>query len=479
MSVFKRRYKNRRGEVDEYLAYTVQFTDQSGITRRLRAFRDKAASEELERNVTRLVSLRSAGGMPDVQLNRFIEDCRPDIRDRLASWSVIDSQRAAGGKPLAVHVADWQVALAAKGNTPFYVRESAAKIERLARACGWRHLSDITADAFDHWRVDARESGLSIQSLNHYLTAARTFCNWLIRNGRLSKNPLAHLEKIIVTDKDRRRVRMASEDGELERLLAATMAGEEHHGLSGPERALLYRLAIETGFRWSECRSLVKASFNLGGNPPAVTVASGRAKNRKERTNPISRELAADLRAHMALFLPTAGAFPGLRTARRMGAEMLRADLEAAGLPYRDECGQVRDFHSLRKTFGTRLSRAGVPLPVAQRLLDHSTPELTANFYTGVMPADKAEAVARLPAITGSAGDEWSGKATSILEGLEKTGTQGGERLIAGGDTRVNECIGFFELSPPLVGGRLGGTANAMPAAVFGLGEAGKTIEGV
>ena len=301
----------------------------------------------------------------------------------------------------------------------------------------------------------------------------------MIRNGRLSKNPLAHLEKIIVTDKDRRRVRMASEDGELERLLAATMAGEEHHGLSGPERALLYRLAIETGFRWSECRSLVKASFNLDGNPPAVTVASGRAKNRKERTNPISRELAADLRAHMALFLPTAGAFPGLRTARRMGAEMLRADLEAAGLPYRDECGQVRDFHSLRKTFGTRLSRAGVPLPVAQRLLDHSTPELTANFYTGVMPADKAEAVARLPAITGSAGDEWSGKATSILEGLEKTGTQGGERLIAGGDTRVNECIGFFELSPPLVGGRLGGTANAMPAAVFGLGEAGNTIEGV
>ena len=32
-------------------------------------------------------------------------------------------------------------------------------------------------------------------------------------------------------------------------------------------------------------------------------------------------------------------------------AEMLRVDLEAAGIPYRDEAGQVADFHALRHSY--------------------------------------------------------------------------------------------------------------------------------
>lgn len=63
--------------------------------------------------------------------------------------------------------------------------------------------------------------------------------------------------------------------------------------------------------------------------------------------------------------------------------------LKAAGISYRDERGQVRDFHSLRKTFGARLARHGVPLVMAQRPLDRSDPELTASLYADVMPEDK------------------------------------------------------------------------------------------
>ncbi len=217
----------------------------------------------------------------------------------------------------------------------------------------------------------------------------------------------------MITNNDRRHIRRASDDSELEKLLSATMTGTVHHGLTGRERTLLYRLAIETGFRYSECGSLSKPSFDFSSDPPTVTVASGDAKNRKARTNPISPELAADLKEYMALFLPNTKVFP--RMQRGKGAAMLRLDLAAAGVPYRDEYGQVRDFHSLRKTFGTRLARYGVPLVMAQRLLDHSDPKLTANLYTGIMLEDKAAAVAKLPAITGTP--------ASSLETMKKMGT--------------------------------------------------------
>ena len=42
---------------------------------------------------------------------------------------------------------------------------------------------------------------------------------------------------------------------------------------------------------------------------------------------------------------------------------MLRLDLEAAGIPYRDDSGQVFDFHSLRCQSATLADQAGVLSP--------------------------------------------------------------------------------------------------------------------
>ena len=58
----------------------------------------------------------------------------------------------------------------------------------------------------------------------------------------------------------------------------------------------------------------------------------------------------------------------------RHGAEMMRHDLQAAGLPFEDERGDVFDFHSLRGQFITQLGRNGVPLVEAQKLARHSDP---------------------------------------------------------------------------------------------------------
>ena len=58
---------------------------------------------------------------------------------------------------------------------------------------------------------------------------------------------------------------------------------------------------------------------------------------------------------------------------------LLRKDLQAAGIPYRDASDRAADFHALRHTFITRLARSGVAPAVANSLARHSTITLTMN----------------------------------------------------------------------------------------------------
>jgi hypothetical protein len=68
------------------------------------------------------------------------------------------------------------------------------------------------------------------------------------------------------TVKDRRHERRALSREEGRRLLAATIAGDRHHGLTGEARALLYRFALAVGFRWNECFILRRSDFDSRGN---------------------------------------------------------------------------------------------------------------------------------------------------------------------------------------------------------------------
>ncbi|MHC4228661.1 MAG: tyrosine-type recombinase/integrase, partial [Planctomycetota bacterium] len=60
---------------------------------------------------------------------------------------------------------------------------------------------------------------------------------------------------------------------------------------------------------------------------------------------------------------------------------------------------ELRDFkfHDLRKTFGSVLAQTGVSTAVVQRLLEHSSPDLTNKVYTNVDPVLR-DAVDQMPA---------------------------------------------------------------------------------
>ena len=390
MAVFKRK---RGGKADS--GWTIQIVDHAGVKRRLPGFKTKSASEELDRAISRLVSIRQVNGSFSTEDNRFIESAPARIRDRLAKWNIIQGERAAAGKLLMVHVEDWRCSRVANGISKKQIANTVARTSKIIADCGWNAISDISASDIEKWREREKNSGVATMTLNHYLAAVKTFCNWLVEKKRLVENPIVHMEKMNAAT-DRRRERRSFTIEEIGRILAAAESGPETHGMAGPVRALLYRTAIESGLRWSELRSLTRASFDFDVETATVTIAAEDAKNQKEDTLPLRPELAGDLKAHMALFLPGAKAFPGMGN---KGAEMLRVDLEAAGVPYVDEYGLVGDFHAFRHSFGSLGAKAGIPLAVMQKLMRHSDPKLTANLYTHILVKDKADELAKLPTI--------------------------------------------------------------------------------
>ncbi len=62
--------------------------------------------------------------------------------------------------------------------------------------------------------------------------------------------------------------------------------------------------------------------------------------------------------------------------------ERFKRDLKKAGIPYQDALGRYADFHSLRKTLGTNLAKAGVPRRTAMSVMRHSDGKLTDKIYT-------------------------------------------------------------------------------------------------
>lgn len=236
--------------------------------------------------------------------------------------------------------------------------------------------------------------GVSIETTNHYLMAFKGFVTWCKRNRILAHNPLEGADKLNAAA-DRRRLRRAASPETLSRLLEAATVGPVVFGLSGPDRTLLYLTAINTGFRAGELASLTPLWFDFSATPPTVKVRANYSKRKREDTQVLRQDVAQALRAYVANRKPDQPLWPG--SWETNAAEMLRVDLEAAGIPYIDERGRVLDFHALRKSFITALVVGGVSAKVVQLLARHSSIQLTMETYTDASHLDLGSALDALP----------------------------------------------------------------------------------
>ncbi|MFC1766456.1 tyrosine-type recombinase/integrase, partial [Planctomycetota bacterium] len=152
------------------------------------------------------------------------------------------------------------------------------------------------------------ESGLAAGTSNAYLQAVKQFCRWMVQDGRASESPLTHLSRMNAKV-DRRHDRRALEPDEMRRLLKATLVAPKRFGMQGYERALLYRVAAETGLRAKELRSLKVSSFDF--KACTVSVRCSYTKNRNKAEISLRPDTAAELQSFFAGKLPDVKAFGG------------------------------------------------------------------------------------------------------------------------------------------------------------------------
>ncbi len=301
-------------------------------------------------------------------------------------------------------LAEWKASLLADGDAKEHVERQASRVQTIMDSCDFKTPSQINSAKVKQYLFERREAGgrdkpfrerFGIQTSNHWLTAIKTYCNYLVTVGVLAKNPLADLAKLNV-EEDVRRERTELPSSSTEKLLKHLANRKQTHArhfeLNVTDRRMIYELALATGLRASELASLTPNSFKLDATPPTVTVEAKFSKRRRLDVLPLRSETAKLLSTYLNGKASTKRLWPGNWYQR--AAEMIVADLKAAGLPVTHERGVV-DFHSLRHTFITRVGRCGVSPKVHQTLARHSTYALTAK-YSHATEAELVRAVESL-----------------------------------------------------------------------------------
>jgi integrase len=150
-------------------------------------------------------------------------------------------------------------------------------------------------------------------------------------------------------------------------------------------------------------KALLWGDVHLDAEPPHIQLRAIATKARRADTVPINSELLEALAAHRPANAgndqPVFQSIPNHRT--------YRLDVESrAKIPWRDEQGRMASFHALRKTFGTYLALADVPLRTAMEMMRVTNAQLLTGIYNDAKLFNTSAAAARLPRLVKPPEDE-------------------------------------------------------------------------
>ena len=275
-----------------------------------------------------------------------------------------------------------------------HIKHTIHRITKLFQACNIDSLVKIRREAVERWIADEiQKSALAAGTINAYIIAVKAFVGYLTSIGIFASHPLQAIRALNV-ELDRRKIRRAITKEEIGRLLETTAARKTCYNILPDERVLIYRLLLGTGLRSTELSLLTPSQFMF--DRCRLVVEAKKTKNKKADVLPVKPSLVRLIEKRIKA--------NNIQLSERIFSHnqnqilnAFYADLKAAGIERKGDGGRSLDIHSLRKTFGTMLAMAGVPLTTVQRLMRHSTPLLTAQLYIDVDPLNMAEALDKLP----------------------------------------------------------------------------------
>lgn len=225
-----------------------------------------------------------------------------------------------------------------------------------------------------HFLATQMQSGRSPRSLSRYLSGFRQFYQWLLREGRIQKDPSALIE----SPKLGRGLPKALSEKQVIGLLEAP---DVVTPLGMRDRTML-ELMYATGLRVSELVNL--AIVNLGMNQGIVRVMG---KGGKERLVPLGEEALSWMQRYLLEARPElmrgGDCAQVFVTNRKSG--MTRQAFWHAIRKYAVTAGIALPVspHMLRHSFATHLLNHGADLRVVQLLLGHSDLSTT-QIYTHI-----------------------------------------------------------------------------------------------
>ncbi len=237
-----------------------------------------------------------------------------------------------------------------------------------------RDLLSASREDLLHFLAVQLRSGRSPRSLSRYLSGFRQFYRWLLREGRIRKDPTALIE----SPKLGRGLPKALSEQQVTGLLEAPQVSTP---LGLRDRTML-ELMYASGLRVSELVGLELVSVNLNQGVVRITGKGG-----KERLVPLGEEAISWLQRYLREARPElmSGHSSPLMfvTARKNGMTRqafwyaIRKHAQAAGI------SQSVSPHMLRHSFATHLLNHGADLRVVQLLLGHSDLSTT-QIYTHI-----------------------------------------------------------------------------------------------
>ena len=355
--------------------WTAQFTDEHGKTQRI-------STKTTVRSVAERILARYQTEVDRIRTGVATREELSKAPFRLVTFDKALEQ--------------FRTKMVADGTTEKHVCVTMQKIATICSETGINSLPDIRRETIERWVAnEVQTKARALGTINTYLNAIKAFVLYLAEIEVLPRNPLKSIRKLNDALDPRKKRRALTAD-EIDRLLKQAelnkMSGKWEIG----ERKLIYRLLLGTGLRSTELSLLTPNQIDFARN--RLTVEAAKTKNKKADILPMRVDLVQSVKEWVAqhAIQPHERIF---RFKQKSILDSFYSDLKAAGIERKSSDGRSIDIHALRKTFGTMLAKAGVPLTTTQRLMRHHSPVITAKLYIDVDPVDMMQALEQLPAL--------------------------------------------------------------------------------
>ncbi|MHC4211915.1 MAG: tyrosine-type recombinase/integrase [Planctomycetota bacterium] len=241
---------------------------------------------------------------------------------------------------------------------------SLRNFERLMGKCSSKQFTQSIIDNF----IQQRSPEIKRATLNKDLRNLKTFTNWCRKNRYM--NSKLEIKELKIEERPVRSLNVS----QIKKLLASAN--------QYPSMKMRILLALGTGLRRGDIESLKVNDIDFEIN--SIATASKKTK-KSMASRPVSAEVMAELSEYVCSV--DVGQEKLFKT--KFNYRKWRKLCKKAGL-------LDLKFHDLRKTFCSLLAQNGVSTAVTQRLLEHSSPNLTNKVYTNVDPVLR-QSINKLP----------------------------------------------------------------------------------